>query len=185
MSKQLIGIIFVVLSVFVSGAVGQTLSQEEQAFFQKHLPDVVRVEPKRLNDHAIVSVFVTPMYDFNVAIKMGDGGTSTQHVVVARVGEEFVPLSRPGQDGDCPSIQKMFRPGFTLTNDDVAETLQRALDIVYPLNGQDKRLETFRHKGNEWTFVRGKFFDSMMGFVLTTDATGAVTGVKYVLKLPS
>jgi hypothetical protein len=79
----------------------------------------------------------------------------------------------------------MFRPGFTLTNDDVAETLQRALDIVYPLNGQDKRLETFRHKGNEWTFVRGKFFDSMMGFVLTTDATGAVTGVKYVLKLPS
>jgi len=158
MSKQLVGIILVVLSVFVSGAIGQTLSQEEQAFFQKHLPDVVRVEPKRLNDHAVVSVFAAPIYDFTVAIKMGDGGTSTQHVVVARVEDEFVPLSRPGQDGDYPGIQKMFRPGFKLINEDVAETFQRALDIVFPLSGQEKRAETFSHKGNEWTFVRGKFF---------------------------
>ena len=42
----------------------------------------------------------------------------------------------------------------------------------------------YKHAGNQWTLVRGMFFDKKMGFVLTTDANGAVTNVKYVLKLP-
>jgi len=48
----------------------------------------------------------------------------------------------------------------------------------------DKKAVAFHHTGNEWTFVRGKFFDSLMGFVITTDAKGKLTAIKYVLKLP-
>lgn len=185
MCKRLFAIIAVVLGLFVTGALGQALSTDEQAFLHKHLPDVVQVEPTRLNDHAIVRTFATPIYRVTVLIKEGDGGTSTSSVVVARLGDELVSVSRPGGDGEYPNIQKMFRPDLKLTSEDVAETLQHALDIVYPISGHDdKSAETFRHDGNQWVFVRGKFFDSLMGFVLTTDESGAITGVKYVLKLP-
>jgi hypothetical protein len=132
-----------------------------------------------------MKVFAAPIYKVTITIDMGDGATSGDGLVAARVDDKFVPVSRPGSDGDCPAIQKMIRPDFKLVSDDDAKTVQAALDAVYPILGdQDKAAEKITHSGNEFTFSRGKFFDKLMGFVLTTDASGTVTGVKYVLKLP-
>lgn len=79
----------------------------------------------------------------------------------------------------------MIRPDFKLVTDDDAKTVQAALDQLCPILGdQDKAAENFTHTRNEFTFARGRFFDKLMGFVLTTDASGIVTSVKCVLKLP-
>lgn len=163
----------------------QALTADEKAFFDKHLAEVVTVTPKRLADAAVIKVFATPIYEIAVTVKDGDGGTSDQKQLAARVDDKLVGVTRPGSDGDCPAIQKMFNPSFALLTDDDAKTLQTALDLLYPTySDDDKKAVSFHHTGTEWTFVRGNFFDKKMGFVLTTDAKGKVTGVKYILKLP-
>lgn len=177
--------IVAVFGAIVGGAWGRALSGDEQAFFDKHVSDVVKIDSTRMSDPAVVKVFGVPIYSVNVILDLGDGSTQGNPLVVARVDEKLVSVSRPGTDSDCPNIQKMFSPSFKLTSDDDAKSVQQAMDVVYPILGDsDKAAEKFTHGSNQWTFVRGKFFDKLMGFVVTTDAGGTVTGVKYVLKLP-
>jgi hypothetical protein len=185
MFKPVMTIVAVALGLSATSALGQALTPEEQAFLRQHLAEIVSIQPVRVSDPAVLSVFAAPIYQVTVEIREG-GGTNSNNVLVARLGDTLVAVSRPGEDSDCPGIQKMFRPDFKLTGNDAGETLQRALDAVYPIIGdEDKAARTFRHKGSEWTFVRGKFFDNVLGFVLTTDASGAITGVRFALKLPS
>jgi hypothetical protein len=176
----------VTLGLLAAPAQGRALSPDEQAFLREHLSEVVKVEPDRLADDAVVRVFATPIYRITVVVKEGDGATSTSSAIAARRGNELVAVSRPSTDGDYPEIQRMFRRDFKLTSEAAAETLQKALDVVYPiLGGSDKAARGFRRDGKQqWTFVRGEFFDKQMGFVLTTDGSGSITAVRYVLKLP-
>jgi hypothetical protein len=174
-----------VLGVVATRAWGAELTADEKAFLDRHVSDVVKIDYGRLSDPAVVKVFATAFYTLNVDIDVGDGGTSSNSAIVARQADKLVSLHRPGTDGDHPEIQQMFRPDFRLKNDADARVLQTALDAVFPIIGSsDQKAKTFKHAGHEWTFVRGEFFDAKMGFVMTTDNSGAVTGVKFVLKLP-
>jgi hypothetical protein len=174
-----------VLSLIGVGAKAEDLTAGEKAFLDQHYADVIKIAPVPIVDPAVAKVFATPFYTLNVTIDDGDGGSQGSSVLVTRRDDKLVSISRPGTDGDYPAIQKMFRPGFVLKNDADAKVVQAAFDLVYPIVGdEDKKVAGFTHAGGEWTFVRGNFFDKKMGFVLATDAKGAVTGVKYVLKLP-
>jgi hypothetical protein len=171
--------------VAATGAWGGDLPADEKAFLDQHFSDVIKIEPVRLSDPAVVKVFATPFYKLQVDIYDGEGGTSGNSVIVARRDDKLVAISRPSTDGDCPAIQKMFRPDFRLKNDDDARVLQAAFDAVFPIIGSsDQKAATFKHAGHQWIFVRGEFFEAKMGFVVTTDNSNAVTGVKFVLKLP-
>ncbi|MGA9529425.1 MAG: hypothetical protein WBS24_15015 [Terriglobales bacterium] len=102
--------------------------------------------------------------------------------MATRVGEELTPIHRPMRDGDVTSLLPMFNPEFKLTSGDVAETLQRALDLIFPGNAE-RWNEKFLHEGKQWTFVRARPSGSSMGpeeFILTTDDKGTITGVRYV-----
>lgn len=183
--RRLILIGALVLGMAAARAWGAELTADEKAFLDQHVPDVVKTEYVRLSDPAVIKVFATAFYTVSIDIYDGEGGTSHNSVLVARRDDKLVGITRPSTDGDCPAIQKMFRPDFRLKNDEDARVLQAALDAVFPIIGSsDQKAKTFKHAGPQWKFVRGEFFDAKMGFVVTTDNSGAVTGVKFVLKLP-
>ncbi len=173
-----------VVSVLMFSALGQGPA-DELTFVKNHLSDVVQVEPARLDDAAVMKVFAAPVYRVTVKIRDAEGATNTSEAIVAHVGDELLPITRPSSDADCPTFVKMLRRDFKLTKDADAATLQEALDQLYPIIMEDeKKAEAFHHSGNQWQFVRGTFFEDKMGFLVTTDASGTITSVKYVLKLP-
>jgi hypothetical protein len=183
MSVRLAALVLIVVAVFAPRAHGQELTAEEKAFFRERLSDVVEVVPERVTDEAVRKVFAPAIYHVQVLVKEPGGSTSTQ-ALVARFDNELAIVTRPSTDGDAPQVQKMFKRDFKLANDAAAALVQQAFDAVFPIARADEKARAFRRKGNQWTFVRGEFFDSKQGFVLTTDAAGALTSVKYVLKLP-
>ena len=154
------------------------------AFIRDHISDVVKIDAVAIADPSVASTFAGPVYTVTIGISDGES-MQTNSMIVTRIGDKVVPLSRPGTDGDYPAIQKMLNPALRLTGDGDLKTVQNAFDLVYPIVGmQDMSARDFKHTGNQWVLVRGVFFDKKMGFVLTTDGDGAVTDVKYVLKLP-
>jgi hypothetical protein len=172
------------VGIVLSAMNGLAASPDEQAFLDKHIADVVVVTPKRLDNPAIAKAFAAPIYELNVTINSGDGGTMSTKQIAGRVDEKLAALSRPGTDGDCPMIQKMVNPSFVLKTDDDAKTLQAALDLIFPaVTDDDKKAVAFHHTGSDWSFVRGTFFNKFLGFVFTTDAQGKVTAVKFSLKM--
>jgi hypothetical protein len=185
MSMKLAGMLALALGLSATGLAAQT-PPDEKEFVRQHLQNIVRVDPVRLTDPAVASVFAVPLYRVMVEIGDPDGAARTS-VMVGRQGDTLVTVTQPSEEQDRPDILKLLRPQFKLTGAAAAETVQNALDLVYPIIGSrdDERAKAFRRKGNEWIFVRGKYFEASMGFVLTTDASGTITGVRYVLKLPS
>lgn len=162
----------------------EALSPEDQAFFDKHSSDLVRLEPVRVSDPTFVRVFAMPVFHVKIAIKQGDGD-ETVDIVAARIGDKLVSVSRPSSDADLPDFPKMLNPSFKLQTDADAKDMQAAMDMVYTLITDDeKKAEGFRHEGNKWTFIRGPFFNTKIGFIFETDASGKITSAKFSLKVP-
>lgn len=171
------------LGPFSTPALGQATPADELAFVRQHLGDIVQVVPERISDPAVTAVFATPIYRVTVEIHEGDG-TVSNGVIVGRVGDKLLALSRPSSDQDCPDLVSMLNPQFRLTGATSAETLQKALDAVYPLiTDESKAARAYTRSGSQWTFVRGRFFDDQLGFIFTTDPAGKVASVKFALKL--
>jgi len=172
------------LAVLATPLRGDGVPADEQAFLDKHMSEVVAITPKRLNDAAVTKAFSAAVYELNIVINLGDGGTSGQKQMAAKIADKLAPVARPSTDGDCPQFVQMLNPAFALKTDDDAKTLQSAMDEVYPpVTDDEKKAIGFTHAGNTWTFYRGPFFANKMGFVLTTDGGGKITAAKYVMKL--
>ena len=183
--RRLVLIAAFALGAFATCAWGEELPAAEKAFLDRHFSDVIKIEPVRLNDPAVAKAFATPLYRLDITIDSGNGGSLNNSVIVAHQEDKLVSIGRPGSNQDCLIIQGFFRPDFRLKDDDDARVLQAAFDAIYPISSDDDRkVATFKHAGDQWTFVRGEFFDHLMGFVVTTDSDNAVTRVQYVLKLP-
>ena len=83
-----------------------------------------------------------------------------------------------------PDFKKLIKPQFKLKSDADAQALQSALDVLFPITERDDQAaKTIKHGGNQWTFVRGKFFEKSRGFIVDTSSDGSVTGVKYSLEI--
>jgi hypothetical protein len=185
MNRHSIRFVFAASAIALLGAAPSSRADDAKAFIDQHLSDVVKIESHQIDAPAVTKVFGTPIYTMTVNIFDGEGSSQSSSLVVAKTDTKLLPLLRPGTDGDYPAIQKLFNPRFKLAGDTDAATVQEALDLVFPFfTDQEKAARAFRHSGNRWTFVRGTAFDKKMGFVLTTDGSGAIIGVKYVLELP-
>jgi hypothetical protein len=185
MYRHIIPSLGVALMLLASAASAQSLPPEEQAFIDKHLGSIVNISTVRLTQPVVTQVFSAPLYLIEVTVNSGDGGSTGGHTIAARVDDKLVAVSRPGTDSDFPLLLKMLGGDFRLVSDSDAQRLQDALDIMFPVfDRSDKESVAFRRAGNQWTFVRGTFFDDKMGFVFTTDPQGKVTAVKYRLRLP-
>lgn len=185
--RKLLPAVVVAVWCLTSVARGAGLSQEEQAFFDKHISKVVQIEPSRISDPSLDRVFQATFYKVTISVKQGEG-TQTMDLTVARLGQELVDVSMPGTTEDLPQLKQMLKPDFKLRNQKDAEELQSALDVLYPISnsfgGEDLKAKAIKHSGNQWNFIRGKFFEKHKGFSFRTDASGAITDAKYSLELP-
>ena len=167
---------------------GAGLSADERAFFDKHMSDIVKVEPSRMDEPALKKVFDAPFFDVKVTINQGGSETQTSDVKVARVGQELVNVSLPSTTEQMPKLKQMFKPTFKLRSEQDAKAVEAALDVLYPISnsfgGEDLKAKAIKHAGNKWMFIRGAFFQKHKGFAFTTGADGAITAVEYSLDLP-
>ncbi len=159
------------------------MTADEKAFVASHISQFVKVEPAKLGDPALAPVFAVPLYNLTISV-IANGSLGIQQVIVARLGGDLVGVSYPSEDDSAPQIVKMLSPALRLRTDQDAIVLQRALDVAYPnVSDDEKKKVTFHHAGNQWQFVRNHFFGSPTGFIFTTDRAGAITSVKYMLKM--
>ena len=184
MNRSLVFALATLLSAIPALLSAGELTPEDQEFFKQHASDMVRFETETLDDLAVEKVFSAPVYSVKVILPLGDGSPMTTFIVT-RNGEALVALNQPGTDGDLPDFAKMISPEFKLRTNTDGKMLQQALNVLFPvIMESEKKLRSFRHTGNTWTFVRGEFFDSKSGYIFTTDESGTIVAVSYQLKLP-
>ncbi|WP_439622310.1 hypothetical protein [Gemmata sp.] len=157
---------------------------ETQKFFEANLSKLIKVKPTLVKDPAVAKVFVVKVYRVELTVN-----NNRFPLQVSRNGDAIVALKDLSTNQDMPELKAIINPDFKLLNDTDAIVFEAATEALYPLSdGFDDggaAVKQVRHKGTEWTFVRGKFFDKFKGFVVTTDEKGAVTKVRYSLDIPT
>jgi hypothetical protein len=152
----------------------------DQAFFDAQTSKFVKLQPERMTSEALGKVFNAIIY--HVKVVGSDGGYT--NAVVARTGDDITIISIPTSTADMPDLVKLFKADFTLKSDADSHLAQDALDVLYPIDAtstDDMNAKAIRHTGNQWIFIRGKFFDHFKGFIFTTDDSGKVTAAKWTL----
>lgn len=162
------------------------LPPDEQAFFDKHLSDIVEIEPTPLRTDATAAVFNVPLYAVKMTIHQGPD-TQTMNLIAAKTDTKLLTMSSPGTDEDLPQFKSMISPQFKLNSGDDGQTFEKAIDVIDPIpdvSPDDQKAKAHSQQGTQWTFVRGTFFQKHKGYVVTTDDSGAIRSVKYSLNLP-
>ena len=181
MRRKLLPLSLLAFTVILSTQLRADNAADDQAFFDKQTSKFIKLQPKRLTGDALGKVFTATMYQVNVV--NSDGGSTA--AVVARTGDDISIVSIPMSTTDMPDFVKLIKADFTIKTDADAKAFQECLDVLYPIdttfNKDDLNAKAIRHTGNQWIFIRGKFFDHFKGFIVTTDAGGKVTGVKWTL----
>lgn len=171
----------IAMVVLLARQVGAQDAASDQAFFDRQTDKFIKLQPERMTAEALTKVFSAIIY--HVKVVASDG--SSANTVVARTGDQITMISIPGTTTDMPDLAKLFKPDFTLKSEADSRLMQDALDVMYPIdttfNKDDINAKAMRHTGNQWIFIRGKFFDHFRGFIITTDNSGKVTAVKWTL----
>lgn len=165
------------LSLVTLAGRGQETTAEEKAFFDKNVGKLVKLEPTPITGQTLEKVFAAKFY----TVKMSMGGEEgVRTLVAARLGEDLKDVTMPEANTDMPTLKALVRAGFKLKADADGKAFEQALDLLYPVDVRyDEKRKAVRHSGTEWTFIRGAFIGNFKGLVVTADADGTITSIKY------
>jgi len=170
------------LGLFTMAARAEDATAEEKSFFEKNVGKLVKLEPSPMNGEALAKVFAAKFYSVKMSI---DNAIIT--TTVARVGNDLLQFHGPDTTADMPELKGLVKPDFKLKTDADGIVFRAALDDLFPIGDrfdkEDAKLNATKHSGNTWTFIRGKFFDELKGFIVTTDANGTITKISYSLEI--
>jgi hypothetical protein len=84
-------------------------------------------------------------------------------------------------DLECPVLMSVIKKDFFLKDESTAKLFEAALNVLYPVDDDEIQNVKHLHKGSQWIFLRGKFFDDFTAIIVTTGSNGAVTNVDLKL----
>ena len=156
---------------------GQEATADDKAFFEKNVGKLVKLDPAPITGQALEKVFGAKFYSVKASMG-GEDGVKT--LVAARFGDDLKDVSMPETNAEMPALKALVKPDFKLKADADGRTFEQALDLLYPVDVRyDEKRKAVRHSGTEWTFIRGTFIGDFKGLVVTTDANGTITGIRY------
>ena len=76
----------------------------------------------------------------------------------------------------------MLRNDFRIKNEADVKIFETALDKLFPISWPDDEKKEHIKKDNKWYFIRGDFFDSKSGYIVTLDPLMKITNIAYDMK---
>ena len=164
-------------------------AQEVDSLNQNRIESFVKsniyVEPKQVDKVATSKVFVGTFFEANVKISFIPTESSSSVSTGINVYNDSVSkIESCCSDQDFPILLSLVKKDFLLKDENAAKQFEAAIDILYPV--REKEIPYVKHlkKGLQWIFIRGRFFDNLQAFIVTTDTNGAITKIEYKLPYP-
>lgn len=161
-------------------AAGKDDAAAAQEAIAKTVMDRIKVKAVPVQSEAVKKVVALPVYDVTITITM-DGGSQTMKEKAIVDGKSVITLPELTTDMKVDGLTKIIDKKFKLTKT-TTKDFAALLDVLYPTRESDEA-KMIVVKGTQFTFIRGKFFKSKSGFIVTTSADGSITDVSYSLKI--
>jgi len=158
-------------------------SQDEKAindFLKKTLSQGIEVVVPDAVSKVFVGKFyiVNPKFDFPDDDGLCQDYSFNVNAGVVVVSEKF------STDMDLPQLFSLVKKGFLLKDEAAAKLFEAALNTLYPVDEDEVAALKHMKKGNQWIFLRDKFFDDRTAVIATVSANGTITKLEVKLGYP-
>jgi hypothetical protein len=168
---------------FIVNLFAQTIAPESQKLIESFVKSNIDIKLEAVDQITVGKVFSGTFFKINVGfIETGSGANSCGSDNYINVNGSAVNMIEPvHMDLECPVLMSVIKKDFFLKDESTAKLFEAALNVLYPVDEGEIQNVKHLHKGSQWIFLRGKFFDDFTAFIVTTGSNGAVTNVELKL----
>jgi len=169
--------------VFFVNLTAQTVDPGSQKLIESFVKSNIDIQYEDIDQATVNKVFSGTFFKISVGfIETGVGASSCGTFDYININGSSVSMIEPvHMDLDCPVLMSVIKKDFLLKDENGAKLFEAALNILYPVEKNEVENVKHLHKGSQWIFLRGKFFDDYTAIIVTTGANGAVTKVELKL----
>ena len=174
---------FLIMTLALGRMAGQDIPAVSEKLINDYVFSTITVEKERLDPEALSRVFSAEFYKA-VPTYHKDGGTSScESYIFIVINGKISELEETTETKPLDRLYSLVRKDFTIKNESDALAFEKALDAIYPLDWSVEP-EKKKHflKDGKWYFIRGEFFDSQKGFIITLNQNSGISQITYDLE---
>jgi len=162
----------------------QTVSSQDEKVINDFLKKTLNQEIEVVEPEAVSKVFAGKFFKVSPGFDFPDGSGYCTDYSFNVNGGVVVVNEKFSTDMDLPQLFSVVKKGFLLKDEASAKLFEAALNTLYPVD--EKEMSGVKHmkKGNQWIFIRDKFFDDNIAVLATVSSNGAITKLQVILGYP-
>jgi hypothetical protein len=176
-------ILMVSVTALLATARGQEISVSGRSMIDEFILSTITIKTERIEAQAVAQVFNGSFYHATPEYNRDGGTSSCERYTLVIMEGQVSELEQTSETGELVQLTSLVKNDFMLKSESDAYIFEAALDGLYPLDWSDEPNDK-RHflSDGRWYFIRGKFFGSMKGFIVTLDQEKRVIRIDYDLE---
>jgi len=173
-------VLFAILGCFILNTNGQGSSAKDDLTVENYLKSRTIVEKQKLPSDTLAKVFNGTFYIGKTGFSSNEGENwCSSSIIVMNAGKLIEFDSR--NDSILPLLS-LVRKDFIVKGVNEAKIIETCLRLLYPPGEfSDEKTEIIKN-GNNWYFIRGKFFDSKSGYIVSLDKNLRISNIAYSME---
>lgn len=181
MKKLLIYLVFCTIPFL--GAFGQATPENENRLMDNFINSKTTLQKTKMESDTLAKVFKGSFYEITAFYEHINGSSSCGSYKIVINDGIISEIEEADETKPLPALFSLLQTGFTIKNEAEAKIFETALDHLYPLSWTDKPEDKKHQKiNNKWLFLRGDFFESKKGFIVTLDQNSSITNIDFDLE---
>jgi hypothetical protein len=181
MRKTFISII--ICGIAVVTVSGQTIPEKDAAMIDELINSTISIKKVIIESGELAKVFNGTFYRAIPTYNHRGGIASCEEYGVVVHNGKVTELEDVSETKTLDFLFSLLKKDFTIRNESEAKIFEAALDAIYPIDwtvdAEDKKV--FQQDG-KWLFLRGSFFESVKGFVVTLDQSFGISQIDFDLE---
>ncbi|MGD0582974.1 MAG: hypothetical protein ABR974_08535 [Bacteroidales bacterium] len=181
MKKLLIPLILVTIPLL--RVTGQSIPDNDLRLMDNYINSKTTVEKQRIESDTLKKVFRGSFYSITPTFDHNNGKTTCDAFRIVIADGKISELEELSENKTLGFLFSLLQKGVAIRNESDAKTFQAAIDQIYPLSWSVKAEDKKHLKLNDkWLFLRGDFFGSKEGLVVTLDQNSVISKIDFDLE---
>lgn len=169
-----------ILSLSVMKIYSQTTEDRDNSLIDNYIKSKVAFEKERVESDTVAKVFNGTFYKVSAGYSFEFGGALCTGTIIVLNGGKLVAFDN--RLDTLFTLLSFVRKDFFLKTENDAKVFETCLDKIFPMSWSDEDAKEHLKIGNKMYFIRGKFFDSKSGYIVTLDGNSKITNISYSME---
>jgi hypothetical protein len=159
----------------------QQIDQGTRTIIDEFIKSKLISEKAVIGPEGVSKVFTGNFYKVQGGFIYLDGSSLCSEFYCNVNGTVLTQFEGLSEDKELPVLFSLLKKDFLIKDEAGAKLFEAALNELYPVKEDEKAGLRHMKKGNQWIFIRGKFFDDYTAVIITASTAGNVSKIEVKL----